>query len=146
MARAARPGSSRLELNFAALNQVEQALAQGLLRFGTAIATEAASTVTKSDDPRYGHIKENWGVAIWIGGKKVGNASYDGSATAKPRAFRTGKGITGIVGFGFPARFLEMGTSDTRAQPFLSPAAQRMVGSATSLIREGAAPYWPKPG
>ncbi len=136
--------TARLVLNQSVLNDVQKALAFGLLNLGEKIAKDAAASVPYATDPL--HVREQWGVAVYVDGKKVGDLSYDGTATAKPRAFRTGKGLMGIVGFGFPGRFLEMGTSDTRAQPFLSPAAQRAVGSAVETIRSGAAPHWPKPG
>lgn len=138
---------SRLQLNFAALEQVQQAVAMGVLAFGTAIAEQAASRVAVSEDPRYGHIRAGWGVAVYAFGKKVGNASADGSATAKPRELRTGKEtILGIVGFDFPARFHEVGTSDTPARPFLAPAAAAVSGSAAEIIAAGAKPHWPRPG
>jgi hypothetical protein len=142
---AAKP--AKFVLNFQALTEVQQAVAMGVLEFGKAIAADAASHVAVSEDPRYGHIKSSWGVAAYAFGKKVGNASADDSATAKPRALRTGKEtILGIVGFDFPARFHEVGTSDTPARPFLAPAAQRVSGSAPEIIAAGAKPHWPRPG
>lgn len=140
-----RKPSARVVLNMSALNEVQQALAYGLKDLGEAVAREAAGNAAVSEDPRYGHVKDQWGVAIFVDGKKVGDASSDGSATAKPREFRAPKGLSGFVGFGFPGRFLEVGTSDTRAQPFLSPAAARLAGSAVEIVRAGAAPHLAKP-
>lgn len=136
---------ARVELNFAALERVQQAVAMGVLALGEAIARDAAAGVPVSDDPRYGHVKDQWGTAVYAYGKKVGDASADGSAVAKPRAFRTDRaGINGLVGFGFPGRFLETGTSDTAAQPFLAPAAQRAAGYGAGVVAAGARPHWPK--
>lgn len=139
--------ASRVELNAQALEEVQRAVAFGVLEFGVVIAQDAASNVVVSDDPRFGHIRDSWGVAVFAYGKKVGNASADGSATNKPREFRSDKsGINGLVGFDFPARFHEMGTSDTPAAPFLAPAAQRQSGHAAEIIAAGAKPHWPRKG
>jgi hypothetical protein len=138
--------TARLVLNQSVLNDVQKALAFGLLNLGEKIAQEASANAAVSEDERYGHVRDQWGAAVYVDGKKISDISADGSAVNKPRAFRAGKGLAGLVGFGFPGRFLEVGTSDTRAQPFLSPAAQRAVGSAVETIRAGAAPHWPKPG
>lgn len=138
---------ARIVLNFEALAEVQQAVAMGVLELGKAIAEEASHHAAVSEDPRYGHVREKWGVAVYAFGKKVGNASADGTAAAKPRALRTGKEtILGIVGFDFPGRFLETGTSDTRAQPFLAPAAESVSSRAPEIIAAGAKPYWPKAG
>lgn len=133
---------ARLELNLAALNEVQQALAHGLLALAESIGRDASANVEVSQDNW--HIRDHWGAAVYVDGKKVGDVSADGTATAKPRAFRTPKGLSGIVGFDWPARFHEVGTSDTAAAPFLSPAAARAAGNAAEIVRAGAAPYMPK--
>jgi hypothetical protein len=134
---------ARLELNLGALTQVQQALAQGLVELGESIARDAASNVEVSTDSW--HIRDHWGVAAFVDGKKVGDVSADGSATAKPRAFRTPKGLSGIVGFDFPARFHEVGTSDTRAYPFLAPAGQRGAARAGEIMARAVAPLLRRP-
>lgn len=137
----------RFELNAAALTETQRAVAMGLQSFGEEIAHVASRIVTVGSDPRYGHVRDQWGVVSFFQGKKVGQASADGSTVQKPRDFRPGKETAAaVVGFGFPGRFLETGTSDTRPQPFLSPAAQTVSGNAAEIIREGAAPYWPRKG
>lgn len=136
--------SSRVVLNLAKLDQVQQALAMGCLKLLETIAREASDRAPDAPPLGQGLVK-SWGAAVYVDGKKVGDVSADGTATAKPRAFRAGSGLTGLVGFGFPARFVEIGTSDTRAQPFLTPAAESVRGRAIALVREGAAPLLAKP-
>jgi len=138
----ARKVSARVELNLAALNQVQQALAKGLLALAESIGRDASSIVAVSADTW--HIRDHWGAAAYVDGKKVGDVSADGSATAKPRAFRAPKGLSAIVGFDFPARFHEVGTVDTRAAPFLSPAAARGASRAGPTIAAGAKPFMPR--
>jgi HK97 gp10 family phage protein len=133
---------SRMEVNYAALEKAQQAVASGVLALGESVARHAAADAPVSDDPRYGHVKDQWGAAVYVNGKKVGDVSADGSAVAKPREFRAARtGVSGIVGFGFPARFVEVGTSDTPAQPFLSPAAQ---AADVAVVADGASAQWPR--
>lgn len=127
---------TRVVLNMAALNEIQQQLANGLLDLGTQIAQEAAGKVHYGSE-KYGHVEDKWGVAIWVDGKKVAQRSADGSATNKPRAFRPGKGLLGFVGFGWPGRFEEVGTSDTPSHPFLTPAGMSFVGSAVAIVKGG---------
>lgn len=137
---------TRVLLNQSKLDQAQLALAMGILNLGHDIALEASSRA--ADAPPYGEgIVKGWGVAVYVGTKKVGDISADGTATAKPRAFkvRGREGLSAVVGFGFPARFLEMGTSDTAAQPFLTPAVMSVGPKAAELIREGAAPILSRP-
>jgi hypothetical protein len=68
------------------------------------------------------------GTFVAIDGKKVAGDS------PKPRGARTGKGITAIAGFGFPARFQEFGTIHHRAQPFLTPARDRSAARAGEIV------------
>ncbi len=135
---------SRVELNANALTQTQQILAKGVLHFLHDIALEASSRA--ADAPPYGEgLVKSWGAAMYVNGKKVGDISGDGKATAKPREFRPGPGLTGIVGFGFPARFVETGTSDTRAQPFFTPSVMAALPNASAVIGEVTRPLLGKP-
>lgn len=134
----ARKQSVRVELNRAKLTEVQRGLAKGLHELAVSIAQDAASNVNVSNDTW--HIRDHWGAATYVDGKKVEDTSADGSATAKPRAFRAPKGLSAIAGFDYPARFHEVGTSDTAAYPFLSPAANRGASRAAAALAAGAAP------
>lgn len=139
----ARKPNARVELNRSKLNEVQLGIAQGLHELAVSIAQDASSQVTVSTDDW--HIRDHWGAATYVDGKKVLDTSSDGSATAKPREFRAPKGLSAIAGFDFPARFLEVGTSDTAAQPFLSPASTRGAERAGPIIRDALAPTLRKP-
>ncbi len=124
---------SRVQLNANALTQTQQILAKGVLHFLHEIALEASSRA--ADAPPLGvGLVDTWGAAMYVDGKKVGEISGDGKATKKPRAFRAGPGLAGLVGFGFPARFVEVGTSRSRAQPFFTPSVMSALPNASAVI------------
>lgn len=114
--------ASRVELNRAAMGEVLTAAGDGLLALADAMLARARPP----DAPPYGKgLVKAGGTGVWVNGKKTGgNAS-------KPRALRLSKpGITAIVGYGFPGRFVELGTIDTPAEPFLTPAVMAEVPNA----------------
>lgn len=129
--------SARVELNRAALDALDLAVADGLLEHAEAIV-EAANP---PDAPPYGKgLVESGGAAVWAGKKKVGGGKTRGKAVAKPRAVRLQADvITAVGGFGFPARFQEMGTSRQPARPFLSPVFLGMAPDAGGAIRSAVA-------
>jgi hypothetical protein len=120
--------SVRVETNRAALDAAWLAVADGLLAVGEAIVDEAHPP----DAPPYGQGLVNRGAAgVWVNGKKVGGEA------AKPRGIRVKQyPIVGVAGFGFPARFQEMGTVHQPARPFLTPAANEVKGSSPATIRD----------
>lgn len=139
----ARKPSARVELNRSKLNEIQLGIAQGLHNLAVSIAEDASSSVEVSTDEW--HIRDHWAAATFVDGKKVLDTSADGSATAKPRAFRAPAGLSAIAGFDHPARFHEVGTTDTAAAPFLSPAATRGAARAGTIIAAGLAPTLRKP-
>jgi len=134
----ARKPSARLLLNRAALDEVHLALADGVLE----IARTVVETANPPDATPFGvGLVKSGGWAVYAGSKKVGGGSLDGSQPAKPRSLETpADAITGIAGFGFPARFQETGTVDQPARPFLWPAAVRVKGVAADIMREIVGP------
>ncbi len=59
----------------------------------------------------------------------------------KPRDFRAPKdGVAVVLGYGFPGRFLETGTVNHGAQPFLTPAVQAGSGRVPAHLRKS----WPR--
>lgn len=135
---AARKPSARVVLNRQALDTVHLALAEGV--------EEVARTIVETADPPdatpYGvGLVRSGGWAVFAGSKKVAGGSQDGTQPNKPRGFRPEPtGITGIAGFGFPARFQEVGTVQQPARPFLWPAAMRVAGSAAAIMRDVVGP------
>jgi hypothetical protein len=119
--------SARVVLNRKALALLDLALADGMGEMAQTIVTEA----TPHDAPPYGVglVKAgDWGV--WAGGKKVGGTA------AKPRAAKIKKSeVVAVGGYGFPARFHEMGTIDTPSFPFLTPSLLRHQSHAGDFIR-----------
>jgi hypothetical protein len=135
----ARKPSARVVLNRAALDQVHLALADGVEE----IARTIVETAGPPDATPFGlGLVNSGGWAVYDGKKKLSGGSLDGSQPKKPRAFRAeATGITGIAGFGFPARFQETGTVHQPARPFLLPAAIRVKGIAAAIMRDVVGPH-----
>ena len=136
MARRGASSARRIEINRAALDEIVLAAADGLLRLGTAVITEAGVP----DAAPYGEgLVEGGAVLAYAGRKKVGQFST-GNPTAikKPRRSASLKAgtVTVIGGYGFPARFLEEGTAKAAARPFLTPALLKLVPQAGPYIAE----------
>lgn len=125
---------SKVEINRAAFNELQLAVADGL--FETAKDALAATIVP--DAPPYGQgLTQGGGALAWLDGKKVAGTTIGGRAIRKPRGLKTGRGeAVAIVGFGFPGRFVETGTVDTAAEPFLTPGVMSTVGNAPVNIGE----------
>lgn len=129
----ARKPSARVVLNRSRLNELQLAVAEGL--------EEVAKTIVETADPPdatpFGEgLVTRGGWLVYAGDKKVGGGSLDGTQPKKPRAFRV-KGtnaITAIAGFGFPARFQEFGTVKQAAQPFFTPAVDRVAPHAAEIM------------
>lgn len=130
----ARRPSARLMLNRAALDEVQLALADGVEE----IARTIVETANPPDATPFGQgLVTQGGWAVYVGSKKVAGGSLAGIQPKKPRSFKTAPdAITGIAGFGFPARFQEIGTVHERARPFLMPAAIQVKGIAVDIMKE----------
>ncbi len=74
----------------------------------------------------------DWGV--WADGKKVAGTA------PKPRSVRVKQyGVILIAGFGFPARFNEIGTIRQPPRPFVTPAFQSTIGGGQHIAAFTAA-------
>lgn len=141
---------SRVELNRAALAQVDLALADGVFDIARAIVRVAES---RAPDASTGNYPKKWGggprrlgeglvdrggAGVWVNGRKThGTSSIEGRPVKKPRALRVksaGASIVGVAGFGFPAAFDELGTLNAPAQPFLTPAVAEVVPDARVIL------------
>lgn len=156
--------SSRVVLNRAALDKTHLAVADGV--FAIAKQIVAVATSLAPDDPRvkvrvttasgrtrFEHdpgsepagvglgLVQGGGAVVWVGKKKVDGTLIGGKQIKKPRALKLLPGwITAIAGFGFPARFVELGTIDTPAEPFLSPAGAEVAGEAVGIMQRTVGP------
>lgn len=118
--------SSRTVLNRRTLNALQAGFVDGLEDLGQAVL---AATHPPHDDPAGQGLQVAGDYGVWANGRKVA-----GGATRKPRSVRTGKGITLVVGFPFPARFNEIGTVHQPARPFLTPAVLAETPNTPDLL------------
>jgi hypothetical protein len=144
------PRMSRVELNRAALAQVDLALADGVFDIARAIVRVAESRAPDADTGFYPKkwgggprllgegLVDRGGAGVWVNGRKThGTTSAEGRPVKKPRALRVksmGANIVGVAGFGFPAAFEELGTLHAPAQPFLTPAVAEVVPDAKVIL------------
>lgn len=128
--------TSRVELNRAAFEAIYVAQADALGE----VAQRVLDVVRVPDAPPYSEgLIEGGGYIAYVGSKKVGGSTIGGRQIRKPRSLRLdskSSNQTVAVGFGFPARFVELGTVDTPAQPFLTPAVMAVVGDAEVIISD----------
>jgi len=130
----ARKVNSRVVLNRAALNEVDLAIADGLEE----VVRSVVEAAQPPDAAPYGEgLVTHGGWLVYAGSKKVGGGSLDGRQPKKPRAFRVAgsRMIQAIAGFSFPGRFQEAGTAKMAANPFLTPAAGRVVPHAPQIMK-----------
>jgi len=128
----ARGPSARVVMNRRALNEVELAIADGIVDLGQAIV-EAANP---PDATPYGKgLVTRGGVLVYYGPNKVGGWAIDGKQPKKPRAFRVLQGISAAIGFGFPGRFQEFGTVKMGAQPFFVKAFNAVGRLSSQVMR-----------
>lgn len=133
MARFRRQGpSARVVLNRQRTAKVHLAVADGLGAVGLAILRRA----DPPDATPYGAgLVRNGGLLLYRGRSKLAGFGLDGRQPRKPRAVRLEEDQTVcIVGYGFPGRFQELGTVRQAAQPFLTPAAQAVLPTATATM------------
>lgn len=136
MARARAPRkprgpSKRVVMNREAVGALLVGYADGLHQVGLDVI--AAAHVPDAPPLGVGLVNK-WGVATVAVGKRVASSGPVGNI---PREGAAPKGsITTVVGYGFPGRFVELGTSDTAPQPFLTPAIGAVVGGAGATVAE----------
>lgn len=103
------------------LHELDLAMATGL----EGIALQVLLKVEPPDAAPFGEGLVEGGATIsYVDGKRVG-----GDADKKPKALLVrGRGVTVGVGYGFPARFQELGTVNQPARPFFTPVVIDVVG------------------
>ena len=133
---------ARVAMNRAALDELQRAMADGLLVLGEQIIAEA-----RDNAPRDPEIAAKRGVpmmadtghaVVYALGKKVGGEEGE---TGKPRGMKTpaDQAVLGVW-FSSPlAHFAELGTIRERARPFLTPALTRNLGDTGPYVRRALA-------
>ena len=124
-----------MEINRDKLDEINRGLADGVFDIARAIGTVAENNAP--DAQPYGQgLVGRIGAIAWVLGKKVNEWSSSGARPDKPRAIRVRSAgeIVGVVGAGFPGMFQELGTVHHAAQPFLTPAANEVVGSQARVL------------
>lgn len=123
--------NNRVVLHRATLDALTLGLADGLLALADAVV--AAADVPDAPPSGVGLV-EAGGTLAYVAGKRVGGTAR------KPRALKVkGRGVVVAGGFGFPARFQEIGTVNQPARPFLTPALMETVPDAAPFIEAATA-------
>lgn len=109
--------SKAVRINYAALEEVGQRTADAMAALGQKTVEGASSKLTEGHGVETGQMKRSGGFVVYVNKKKVA-----GNATMR----KVDKSdLAMYVGFGFPARFYEMGTIKQPSRPFLSPTFYR---------------------
>lgn len=133
---------ARVVMNRAALDELQLAMADGLLRVGEQVIAEA-----RDNAPRDPEIAAKRGVpmmadtgnlVVYALGKKVGG---DDGGTGKPRGMKTPKDQAVLgVWFSSPiSHLIELGTVKMPAQPFLTPSLTGNLGDTGPYVRKAMA-------
>ena len=136
-ARTVANRKARVVMNRAALDELQLAMADGLLRLGEQIIAEARDTAPR--DPEIAAkrgvpmMADTGNLVVYALGKKVGG---DEGGTGKPRGMATPKDQAVLgVWFSSPlSHFAELGTLKERARPFLTPALARNLGDVGPYV------------
>lgn len=123
---------SKVEFNRRNAERLELAIADGVF----AVARHVVEQARPPDATPFGEGLVTRGGAIgWVRGKKIAQFSLSSANTVKkPRAVRVPRdGAFAIGGFGFPARFQEIGTVHHGAQPFLLPSINETKAEAVQI-------------
>lgn len=129
----ARGFTKRVVLHRQAVDQVTLAMADGMFAVGKAIIENARPP----DLPPLGKgLLEGGGVLAYVDGKKVNGWSQGGKQPKPPRAARVskGRGAVVIVGWGFPARLVELGSIHNTPNPFFTPSVDETLPRAQSIM------------
>jgi hypothetical protein len=111
-----------VQLNGKTVADLRAAAAEGL----HAICEQVIANARPPDATPYGEgLVQNHGIAVFVDGRQVA-----GNAETVPPGAEVSEGIVALVGYGFPARFQELGTIRQPARPFFSPAvAETLAGT-----------------
>lgn len=143
-ARPIRPTSKgalyRLELKRDKLDLVVRKVADGFFAAGQHIVERASAIAPDSPYDPYPTgegLPKQGGVLVFVEDEKVNGWSIRGDQPKKPRAVRGSTkehSIVCVIGFGFPARFNELGTLKMPANPFLAPVRDNVGPTGVVVI------------
>lgn len=135
---------ARMATKQQALDAVTRIVADGMFEAARTIVETASERAPDYPFPTkkfpFGEgegLPKQGGVLVYVGGEKTHGWSIRGSQPKKPRAIRTAvkeHSVLALAGFGFPARFVELGTVRTRAQPFLAPARDAVAPFVADIV------------
>ena len=116
-------------VNRQALTSIRGRFVDGMDAIGAKVIDVATPHVP--DAPPYGKgLVERGGYAVWSDGQKVAGAA------AKPRGEVPKVGVTLMVGYDFPARFLEEGTIYITPRPWVTPAMLEVLPDKDGILAE----------
>lgn len=133
---------ARVVMNRAALDELQLAMADGLLALGERIIAEARDNAPRDPEAAAARgvpmMADTGNLVVYALGKKVGG---DDGGTGKPRGMKTPKDQAVLgVWFSSPlSHFHELGTVKMRARPFLTPALARNLGDTGPYVRKAMA-------
>jgi hypothetical protein len=118
--------NARVVLNREAADQVRLGLADGLF----ALCEQIVQQARPPDAPPSGRgLVRRGAAAAWVDGKRVAGTGSIGQGRVPSRA------VVAAAGFGFPARFQELGTIKQSPRPFFMPAVVSVLPNADKYIR-----------
>lgn len=119
----------RTVINRQALTALRLGFVEGMAELGRRVIATAEPHVPDEEPIGKGLVRSgDWGV--WTKGKKVAGTASKPSTVKLPAG-----GVTLIAGYGFPARFNEIGTVHQPSRPFLTPALLEVVPTASDAIK-----------
>ena len=131
-----------IKLNRRAFDAIALGMADGLFASGQDIVHAISAQAPDSPKPPWGlggGLVKQGGVIAYVDGRKVGDYALDGKTPKKPRAVKI-RDIRGqivvIVGWGFPARFVNFGTIRSRANPFFNRGVAEELPQTAGRLRE----------
>lgn len=127
----ARRITSTTRVNRRALSAVREGIVAGMEDIGQRILALGVGKIP--DATPFGEGLVTTGdYGVWADGKKVAGTAR------KPRGAKVARGVTLIVGYGFPGRFQSLGTVDIAPNPdwFITPINEVVPGAGAFLKPE----------
>jgi hypothetical protein len=143
MARGAS-GAARIVINRAKVDEVTLRVADGIFQ-----AAQEAIHAARPPVPENGRYQlvARGGAIGFVGGKRFAVFARHGmkGSVKKPRAAKANQSTIVVVGgFGFPARFIELGSvHNYPAKPFLTPVFMPLRDRIPALVRAACASTGP---
>ena len=122
-----RRPSARVVMNRQAVTAIGLGYADGMQAVGERVLELARPHVP--DRPPLGKgLVASGRATTYIDGKQVGGR------TGAPKRTVPQQGVATVIGYGFPGRFLEVGTHEITPRPWLTPAMAEEVPGAGEVV------------